>query len=113
MPASLYSRFPEIVADLPRKVAEGVKEAATVIADDAKSRVPVDSGDLRAAIHIDNRGPASYAVVAGDGDKKGIYYGHFVEFGTVKASPHPFLVPALEENVDTALELVTDKLKDL
>jgi HK97 gp10 family phage protein len=32
-------------------------------------------------------------VVAGDDD---VFYGHFVENGTVKQPPRPFLIPALE-----------------
>ena len=45
--------------------------------------------------------------------KKGVlpaWYAHFVEFGTVKQRPQPFLRPAFEETKQVMIDEFTDKL---
>ncbi len=69
------------------------KETADAIAEDAKGRVPVATGKLRDAIHVERKGLAEYVVIAGDDEA---FYGHMVEFGTRRQPPHPFLTPAAE-----------------
>lgn len=93
MPARLRSRFPQIAAELKPRLDAALKETAEQIAEDAKSRVPVDTGKLRDAIHVERDGLAEYRVVAGDDEA---FYGHFVEWGGAHNAPHPFLVPAAE-----------------
>lgn len=90
----LESRLPEIIAELLPAIEAAERAGAEVIAQAAKARVPVDSGRLRNAIHVET-GPDGAYVVAGDREA---FYGHIVEHGGVNHSPHPFLVPALEEN---------------
>ncbi len=90
----LQSRLPEIAAELGPAVAEATAAGAELIAEDAKARVPVDSGRLQRAIHVEASPEGAY-VVAGDREA---FYGHIVEHGSVNAPAHPFLVPALEEN---------------
>lgn len=94
MSVKYESRFPQITRELRPKVSRGTRAGAELIVQAAKSRVPVRSGALRDAIHIDFRGDADYAVVAGDHNA---FYGHMVEFGTTHSPAHPFLVPAVEE----------------
>lgn len=40
-----------------------------------------------------------------------LFYGPFIEFGTVKMAPRPFLRPALDENVGKALEAMRASLE--
>lgn len=87
------SRIPQIAADLDNQLDEVARYTAEAIAAQAKGRVPVDSGNLKRSIHVDRKGEAEYAVVAGDDDA---FYGHMVEFGTSNTPPHPFLIPAAE-----------------
>jgi len=70
------------------------KLGAETIERAAKERVPVASGTLRDAIHTDRKKVAEYEVRAGNTEA---FYGHMVEHGTSHSPPHPFLVPALEE----------------
>lgn len=105
-----FNKFPLIIAQLPGSVDGAVEEAAGAVAVAAQDRVAVESGDLRDAIHTEKQSTASYAVVAGD---ENVFYGHLVENGTTRTSPQPFLLPALEENEDTALRLVEDALEKL
>jgi HK97 gp10 family phage protein len=90
----MTSRLPQIVAELPVAVRAALVASAQKIAQDAKDRVPVKSGRLRDGIHVEI-GEEGVLVVAGDRD---VFYGHMVEHGTTHSPPHPFLVPALEQN---------------
>lgn len=113
MPATLESRFPQIIAELRPKVSAAVKTSAESIAENAKTKVadpaPVGEG-LRAAIHVEREDVAEYSVVAGD---EKVFYGSMVEFGTSHSAPHPFLVPAAEEGLPEAVALVTAALRGL
>jgi HK97 gp10 family phage protein len=89
------SRLPKIAAELVATM-DGIAEGgAMFVSERAKQRVPVDTGKLRDAIHVERDEFASYAVVAGNSKA---FYGHIVEHGSVHTPPHPFLVPALEES---------------
>jgi HK97 gp10 family phage protein len=61
------------------EVAKGVESAA-------KAAAPVDSGDLRASIHT--IGGADWRRI-----QTGVRYATFVEFGTWKDAPQPYLWP--------------------
>jgi HK97 gp10 family phage protein len=112
MAATLKSRLPLIAAELRPKVSAAVKVGAEGIAGHARARVSVGAPDvhLRDAIHVERRGPASYAVVAGD---EQAWYGHLVEFGTVHSAPRPFLIPATEDGRDDAVAAVRAALVGL
>lgn len=101
------SRFPQISREIRPHVATGTRRGAELVMEAAKGRVPVRTGALKNAIHIDFRGDADYAVVAGDRD---VFYGHMVEHGTTRAPAHPFLVPALEERKAAITALVKAEL---
>jgi HK97 gp10 family phage protein len=106
---TLISRIPAIVADLPSTVKDALEESADAIAEGAKSRVPVDTGDLRDAIHVEEI-ENGFSVVAGDDD---VFYGHIVENGGVNTPPRPFLIPAFEAERDNLLERVAEALEDM
>ena len=111
MPTVLKSRFPMIAAELRPRVLAAVEEAAGLVAEEARRRVPVGPGDVHLRDHISVESESDgYAVLAGDGET---FYGHMVEFGTSHSAPHPFLLPAAEENVDAAAALVTAALRGL
>jgi HK97 gp10 family phage protein len=105
----LKSRIPLIIAELDDKVREGVVEVAENIADGATERVPVDSGALRDAIHVEtdeNR----VRVVAGNTEA---FYGHIVEHGGVHTPARPFLIPAYEAERPKLEDVVGEHLEDL
>ena len=41
---------------------------------------------------------------------KDAFYGRFVEFGTVKMAAHPFLRPAIDNNVQAAIDAMKDRI---
>ena len=106
---ALQSRIPQIIGELDDKLLEGVTALAEQIAEGARDRVPVETGALRDAIHVVVKDD-QVAVVAGDNVA---FYGHMVENGTVKAPPHPFLVPAFEAELPDLTDLVGERLQDI
>lgn len=106
----LRSRLTAIAAALDEQVDPAMHEIAQQVEADAQSRVPVDTGDLRDAIHIVKVDEGAYAVVAGDDDA---FYGHMVENGTTHSPPRPFLIPAAEAVRDKVDDAVRRALRDL
>jgi HK97 gp10 family phage protein len=102
----LRSRIPQIIVTLPPAVRAAVMIGAEQVSQDAKRRVPVDTGRLQEAIHV-REVPGGAEVVAGD---RVAWYGMLVEHGTVVPGhpPRPFLIPAFEEN-RAAIEVEVDK----
>lgn len=106
---ALQSRIPQIIGELDDKLLEGVTDLAERVAEGARNRVPVETGALRDAIHVVVKDD-QVAVVAGDNVAS---YGHMIENGTVKAPPHPFLVPAFEAERPNLAEIVGERLEDV
>lgn len=105
----LKSRIPLIIAELDDRLIEGVTEVAEAIADGARERVPVDTGTLRDAIHVEVD-QSSVRVVAGNDDA---FYGHIVEGGGVNTPARPFLIPAFEAERPRLEDVVGEHLEDL
>lgn len=124
--AEIKQRF----ADLPDKMmkrvlTQAMREAANLIKDEAKMHCPVDTGALRDSIRtVARRGTPTrvvFNVVAGGEftaskqEKYGIkspYYALFVERGTIKAPPHPFMRPAIEQGAQAAIDRVVMGVSD-
>jgi HK97 gp10 family phage protein len=106
----LRSRLDRIARSLDEEIDPAMRHVAERVAQGAQARVPVDSGALRNAIHVERQDEGAYRVVAGDGD---VFYGHIVEHGSVRVPPRPFLLPAAESVRDNIDELVRAALKDL
>jgi len=79
---------------LDSRTAQVVRKAAFDVERFAKTYAPVDTGFLRSSIHteiqVNKLRMYSAAVVAG------AEYASFVESGTSRMSPQPFLQPALD-----------------
>lgn len=94
MASSYRSRIPQFTRTLSPKVDELVEDVAEVVAQGARRRVAVDTGELRSKIHVRRSGTGEFSVVAGDRDT---FYGHLVEHGTTHSPAQPFMVPAAED----------------
>ena len=102
------NRLPSIAARLDETVEEAMEDAARFVAESAQARVPVATGKLRDAIHVDRMDDDTVAVVAGNTDA---WYGHIVEGGGAKTSPKPFLVPAFEANRKLIEQRISDAIE--
>ena len=69
-----------------------VQETARTIRDDARGLAPVRTGGLRRSITYRTTGPLEAEV----GPTK--FTAHFVEFGTSKMAPQPYMGPATDAN---------------
>ena len=103
------SRIPKIKAELAGRLEAATAAGAHLIADRAKQRVPVNTGRLRDAIHVE-ADDGGFAVIAGDTEA---FYGHIIEHGGARSAAHPFLIPAAEESKDEVVKLVAAALRGL
>lgn len=74
------------------KTDEAVQGAGLDCEAGAKQRAPVDTGRLRASIQYQNVGPAECTVGTN------VEYAGYVELGTSRQSPQPYLFPAFAES---------------
>jgi HK97 gp10 family phage protein len=91
---SYKSRLPQIAAELAGRMDAVTKTTAEIVEQRAKDRVPVATGKLKNAIHIEREGVGEHMVIAGDTDA---FYGHIVEHGGAHTPARPFLTPAVEQ----------------
>lgn len=84
-----FPNFDRAAAKAEVGVEAAIVKAAADVVKDARNRVPVKSGALRNSISASIKGnKATIGPTA--------FYGRFVEFGTAKMEPQPFLLPAAE-----------------
>lgn len=81
---------------------DGAEKMAEVAADEARSIVRVDTGETRESIRVlagreNQNGEKPYYVFAGTLEHRAAL---FLELGTVKMRPYPFLRPALQRTYD-------------
>jgi HK97 gp10 family phage protein len=125
-------------ADVAGKVARQATAAgARVVRQAARDKAPIDSGNLAASIVMKRVRQTNlteeYIVTPRRGKKKDVklgkhaarngkagknnlagkdaFYARFVEFGTVKMPAHPFMRPALENNIPAATQAMADRLR--
>lgn len=104
--------------DVRADVQMVLREQARIVRDDAKVRVPVDSGALQASIKASNsRKYLSSTVSAGGKTNLGdAYYAFMVEYGTKKMDAREFFWPAVraheEETEILLIHAMTKKLKE-
>ena len=115
----LENKLSNLDVKLGKALAEALEEIAGKICDDAKGFAPVDTGALRKSIRVEKKGKLQVSVVAGGGGvvnpKTGreVNYAGFVEFGTSRMSPQPYMKPALEKNMDLILRVVKEKVLEV
>lgn len=71
--------------------SQAVRKAAFDIEAHAKRHVPVDTGHLKSSIGVTLANDGLIAVIG-----PSAHYGEYVEFGTAKRKPRPYMHPALE-----------------
>lgn len=95
--SSDFTQIGKLAGDLGRargKVAKSVgivlDKTAASVQRTAQMRAPVDTGNLRNSIGVSRTGATSREI------GPTANYGVFVEFGTSRMGPQPFMGPALE-----------------
>lgn len=83
-----------------------IAAAAQTVCDSAKSMCPVDTGTLQSSIKVSVNG--SSAEISADTD-----YAAYVEFGTSKMAPQPYLVPALLQSREAIIASAANAITDM
>jgi HK97 gp10 family phage protein len=99
-----FNHLPQMTSSIRGKVGHEVQQAALAIEGQAKALAPVDTGALRNSIQTEMEGDLTAHVTVG------VEYAEYVEHGTYKMAPQPYLTPAAAlvepqfiENVKAAL----------
>lgn len=100
-PAALAAEFAAEAATVTHKVSQALAKTGFDVAADARQLAPVDTGNLRGSIGVDVGGTT---VTVGPEAN----YGIFVERGTWKTAPQPFLTPAAERREPALLEALAE-----
>lgn len=79
---------------------DGLEAGARVVETHAKIRCPVDTGNLRASIMVDEATPER-ALIAPHTE-----YAEHVEFGTSRQAAQPYMRPALDEHQPEIIDAV-------
>lgn len=97
---ALLKRLPERVAK--RVVNNGLRAGARIIRDDAKARVPVDTGELQDSITVATvRGKVKVGFKPPASRRA-----HLTEFGTENQAAQPFMRPALDSRGTDAIKKI-------
>lgn len=85
------SYIDRIVSRLDTNVEKVLKETAESVANDAKGKAPVDTGNLKDSIRVTESNATRAAVESQAG------YSGFVEYGTMDMSAQPFFYDAVQK----------------
>lgn len=88
-----------LASGIEAAVSEAVAAGAEVVADNARSVCPVDTGALRDSIAVTQSG--TNAEISANTD-----YAAYVEFGTSKMAAQPYLVPSLLGNENAIIAAI-------
>ena len=94
MPVKSY--VDEVIEYYDNEIERAVQKACYIVEADAKRDAPVDTGRLRASIRTEVERISKYVVEGKIGTN--VEYSRYVELGTSRQSPQPYLRPALRNN---------------
>ena len=105
----------ELGQDVCDEALKALEDGAKIVVEDAKSRVPVETGTLRDSIKYKKIGKGQKIRIVADAyknnkDGKKIYYGNLVEF-----SPKinkPFMYPALDAHRAEIRQKIIDAIRE-
>lgn len=107
-----------LAADLNRasgqvgaRAARVLRSGAARIEADAKTAAPVDTGNLQASIGTTITGDGRHGSMTAEIGPTA-HYGAYVELGTSKMAPQPYLIPAMERNEDSIIQALANCLTE-
>lgn len=92
---NLTHQLEQSTGEVRTRVAQAVRLVGSKVERDAKIAAPVDTGFLRNSISTRMSGNANTSTAE---VSAGANYAEYVELGTSRMSPQPFLFPAFERN---------------
>lgn len=129
-----FDHFPQISTALHTALSQVIRKVAFDIQANAQVGAPVDTGFLKNSIYVVTSDSSDYGQGASSPPKDasllpevahpdddltaiiavGANYGIYVEMGTVRMAPQPYLAPAAEKarrGFEQAISAIEDKLK--
>lgn len=116
----LMAKFDQIPDRMQKNILKSaIRAGANTIKDEAKKRIPVDTGNLKKALKVFDSSPRSdknlvrfnVGFTVGKKARNDGYYAKFVEYGTSKTKAQPFLRPALDASKDKILPDIAAKME--
>jgi HK97 gp10 family phage protein len=103
----LNSKFQEAIKQMQQKRDTAIKKVSAIVEAEAKLRTPVLTGTLKRSI--------THQTESNENESRGrvgtnVQYAVWVEKGSTTTPAQPFLVPAIEENIDQLREVVRKEL---
>ena len=99
----------EVVKEYNTAVEQAMKEAVLIVEADAKRNAPVDTGRLRGSITNEVRKIAGAVLEGRVGTN--VNYAKYVELGTSRQDPQPYLRPALRNNFDKVVSIIQEAIE--
>lgn len=87
---------------------EALLENGETVAEEARRRCPVDTGNLRDSIHVERKGDNVVRIVADAQSDDGYYYGRRIEYAP---DGQPFMRPALDAKRDEIKQHTLEKIR--
>lgn len=101
--------LPKLVAR--RCLRQAMRPAMKIVRDEAKQNAPVDTGLTKKSIKV--RAMRRSTKFIGIDVQIGTFYGSFLEYGTSKLPPKPFMKPAFDDVGDKAKADAISRLRQL
>lgn len=102
------------------ETVEGLNQVADRIVEDAKAAVRVDTGSLQKSIrkqhhvsqgHIHTIGVSAGGYTVNPKTGRIVDYARYLEYGTSRMPPRPYMTPALEQNGPFLVLVLRDRLR--
>lgn len=101
------SRFDDAIKDMQQKRDRAIKKVCLFVEAEAKLRTPVDTGTLRRNITHGTKSDEKESIGRVGTN---VEYAPYVEKGTTTTPAQPYLVPAIEENLDQLRSIIKKEL---
>lgn len=113
MAATLKSRIPEIQVELPAAVGAAIHKGAADLAEQVRERAPVGESAPHLKDSIQVTDPKFGYTTRQSAGVSMDFYWYFLEYGTAKMAPRPFVRPAVEAAYPQIYADVQEALKAL
>jgi len=116
----LIARLERASDRIDSETVEGLNQVADRIVEDAKATVRVDTGSLQKSIrkqhhvsqgHIHSIGVSAGGYIVNPKTGRLVDYARYLEYGTSRMPPRPYMTPALEQNRPFLVLVLRDRLK--
>ena len=116
----LIARLGRASDRIDSETVEGLNQVADRIVEDTKATVRVDTGSLQKSIrkqhhlsqgHVHSIGVSAGGYIVNPKTGRIVNYARYLEYGTSRMPPHPYMTPALEQNRPFLVLVLRDRLR--